>query len=94
MVTIQARRALLLTRRWDATASISRIVLLAPSSSTHSINLNQRMVRLSFTANNTTREATFRIPTSRNVLPPQVYFLFVLNGKTHSRPARWLHVMP
>jgi hypothetical protein len=58
------------------------------------VNLNSRVVRLDFTADATTQQAAFTIPASKHVLPPQYYMLFLLNDKTHSQPARWVHVLP
>ena len=58
---------------------IARVTLIALSSVTHSVNMNQRFMELVFTkaGNNLTVTA----PANANLAPPGTYMLFVLNAQ-------------
>jgi hypothetical protein len=59
-------------------ASIASAVLIRPGTPTHAFDMNQRMVKLSFTSGAGMLTAT--APPNGNVAPPGYYMLFVLNG--------------
>jgi Domain of unknown function (DUF1929)/Bacterial Ig-like domain len=57
-------------------ASIAKVALVRLGAVTHSVNMEQRYVPLSFTANSGSLNAT--APANANVAPPGVYMLFVI----------------
>ena len=59
-------------------ASISKVALVRLGAVTHSVNMEQRYVPLSFTAGTGTVNAT--APANPNVAPPGVYMLFVIGA--------------
>jgi hypothetical protein len=59
-------------------ASISKVALVRLGAVTHSVNMEQRYVPLSFTADSGTVNAT--APANANVAPPGVYMLFVIDA--------------
>jgi hypothetical protein len=71
-------------------ADIQRVVLIRPSSTTHSIDVDQRSVPLDFTA--TSDGLTAGIPTNTNVVPDGYYMLFIVNGQGVPSVATWVHV--
>ncbi len=61
---------------------VAQVTMVAPSSTTHSFNFNQRVVVCEIVAiNYTTRTATVRTPPHPYIAPPQWYMVFALNGK-------------
>ncbi|HVH69884.1 MAG TPA: galactose oxidase-like domain-containing protein [Candidatus Dormibacteraeota bacterium] len=58
--------------------SISSVVLMRPGAPTHAFDMEQRMVRLSFTAGSGLLNVT--APPNGNIAPPGYYMLFVLNS--------------
>ena len=72
------------------TATVTSAVLVAPSSTTHSFNQNQRVVELSIRATDPySKILNIQAPPSANHAPPQMYMLFILNGRTYSH-AKWV----
>jgi hypothetical protein len=68
--------------------AVTKVVLAAPSAMTHSFNANQRVVnlrRVSASGN----QVTLLTPLDAATAPPQLYMVFVLNGKTYG-PSRWI----
>ncbi len=59
-------------------ASISSAILVRAGSPTHSFDMDQRLVGLSFTAGNGVLNAT--APPNGNIAPPGYYLLFILNS--------------
>jgi hypothetical protein len=59
-------------------SSIKSVTLLRLGSTTHTVNMNQRFNRLSFTPG--TGGLNVKSPVSRNLAPPGHYLLFILNG--------------
>ncbi len=59
-------------------ASIRKVALARLGAVTHSVNMEQRYVPLSFTAGSGSLTAT--VPTNVNVAPPGFYMLFILDG--------------
>jgi hypothetical protein len=59
-------------------ANISSVVLIRPGAPTHSFDMEQRLVGLSFTTGNGTLTVT--APPNGNIAPPGYYMLFLLNS--------------
>ena len=59
-------------------ASIASVVLIRLGSQTHSFDMDQRLIELSFTKGNGVLTAT--APPTGNIAPPGYYMLFVLNS--------------
>ena len=59
-------------------ASISSVVLVRPGAPTHSFDMDQRLVGLSFTKGSGTLSVT--APPNGNIAPPGYYMLFLLNS--------------
>lgn len=73
--------------------AVTKVVLVAPSSVTHSFNANQRVVILpKVEIDLASKTATMLTPPHPNVAPPQMYMMFLLNGKTYG-PGRWVHLV-
>ncbi|GLI65893.1 hypothetical protein VaNZ11_009537, partial [Volvox africanus] len=71
---------------------LTRVVIMAPSSATHSFNTNQRLVGLQIISDDVgpvNGVVTVRGPPTINIAPPGVYMLFLLNGDVYSR-AVWV----
>jgi Domain of unknown function (DUF1929) len=60
-------------------SDIARVTLIALSSVTHSVNMNQRFMELAFT--NSGNGLTVTAPANANLAPPGTYMLFVLNAQ-------------
>jgi hypothetical protein len=74
--------------------NVTSVALIAPSASTHSFNMNQRLVWLPISKSTRTGDEgtlTFKMPPKPEVAPPQYYLLFVNNVKTHSS-AWWIRL--
>ncbi len=62
-------------------ANIASVVFIRPSATTHSVNMEQRYVLLSFTqVDSATLEVT--APLESNIAPPGYYMLFILDGNS------------
>jgi hypothetical protein len=75
---------------------VTKVSLVAPGCATHGHNANQRLVWLPIVAKEVDSAArtgvlTVTLPTDKPVAPPQMYMLFLNNGKTYSR-AWWVHL--
>jgi hypothetical protein len=85
------------TLRWTGTYNVTTLALVAPGTSTHGFNANQRVIFLPlYTRTYTSSTAgtvSFRMPGNPSVVIPQWYMLFALNGKTFGR-SWWVHVRP
>lgn len=69
---------------------ITRAVLVAPCSCTHSFNTHQRLVGLEILSDNAATGAlVVRGPPDIYTAPPGMYMLFLLNGPVYSR-ASWV----
>ncbi len=73
-----------------ASGDAVRAVLIAPGSTTHANDMNQRHVELAVTR--TAGGLTATAPPSAGVAPPGPYMLFVLNGDGVPSVARWVDV--
>ena len=60
------------------TTGISRVALVKTGSVTHSFNMDQRYVPLSFTVSG--NRVTTRVPTAAATVPPGYYMLFLINS--------------
>jgi hypothetical protein len=59
-------------------ASITSVVLMRPGAPTHSFDMEQRLVELSFTTGNGVLNVT--APPNGNIAPPGYYMVFILNA--------------
>jgi galactose oxidase-like protein len=71
-------------------ASITTVSLLRLNATTHSHDMNQRYVGLTFTRSGTT--LSLSIPASKNQVPPGHYMLFILNGNGVPSVARMVRL--
>ncbi len=71
-------------------ASVSKVALVRLGAVTHSVNMEQRYVPLSFTAGSGSVNAT--APASANLAPPGVYMLFVIGANGVPSVARMVRV--
>jgi Domain of unknown function (DUF1929)/Carbohydrate binding domain/Kelch motif len=69
---------------------IARVTLIAPSSVTHSVNMNQRFMELAFTKSGNNLAVT--APANANLAPPGTYMLFVLDAQGVPSVAKMLKV--
>ncbi|KXZ52550.1 hypothetical protein GPECTOR_9g594 [Gonium pectorale] len=80
-------------------ATVTSVVLVAPSSDTHTNNMHQRVIELPILGTDTdghlipiegVKTVTVRGPPNTNVAPAGPYMLFLLYGKTYG-PAEWIY---
>lgn len=71
-------------------ASISSVTMVALSSVTHSVNMNQRISKPAFSKTN--GGLTLTAPSNPNTTPPGYYMLFILNGSGVPSVARILSI--
>jgi galactose oxidase-like protein/Kelch motif protein len=71
-------------------ASIASVSLVSFGADTHTLDMNQHFVPLSFTADS--GGLTVSSPTSANVAPPGYYMLFLVNGNGVPSVAATLHI--
>jgi hypothetical protein len=70
----------------SARPPVTSVVMVAPSSTTHSFNMNQRVVVLPIEGRDfDAGVVSVRSPPHPFVLPPQWVMVFALNGKTYSQ---------
>jgi Domain of unknown function (DUF1929) len=72
--------------------SISSVVLIRPGAVTHSFDMDQRLVGLSFSNQETT--LTVISPPNANIAPPGYYLLFLLNKKGVPSVASFVQLSP
>jgi hypothetical protein len=72
--------------------SISSVVLVRAGAVTHSIDMDQRLVGMSFSNQGTTLTVTS--PPNANIAPPGYYLLFLLNRKGVPSVASFVHLSP
>jgi hypothetical protein len=73
---------------------VSRAVLVAPITSTHSIDTSQRVLDLQTVSGRGSGTLTLRTPASANDAPPGYYMLFLLNAKGVPSVAQWVQLAP
>jgi hypothetical protein len=71
-------------------ASITRVTLIRPGSTTHQIDTAQREVPLTFRASSTGLTAT--VPVNAHLLPAGYYMLFLVNGAGVPSVSTWVRV--
>jgi hypothetical protein len=71
-------------------ASLSKAVLIRPSSTTHSTDSNQRAVLLGFAP--TANGGVITMPSAQNIAPPGWYMLFVTDSLGRPSTAKWVHL--
>ncbi|GLC38399.1 hypothetical protein PLESTM_000723100 [Pleodorina starrii] len=75
-----------------ATDRVTTAVLVAPGSTTHSTNMNQRVVGLEIVSQDAeTRRLVLKGPPTANIAPPGWYMLFLLNGEVYGQSA-WVRL--
>ena len=73
-------------------AGITKVTLVAPSSTTHEFNQSQRFVSLAFSATPDGTGLTVTVPSNPNVAPPGYYMLFILNEAGVPSIANWIRI--
>jgi hypothetical protein len=73
-------------------ADVASVVLVRPGAPTHSFDMEQRLVGLSFTAGTGVLNAT--MPPNGNIAPPGYYMLFVLNSSGVPSVASFVQLLP
>jgi hypothetical protein len=71
---------------------VSKVVLMAPSAVTHSIDTNEREVELEMLSHEDGQGVTVRLPGDATTAPPGWYMLFALNRCGTPSHARWVRV--
>jgi hypothetical protein len=71
-------------------ASIHSVVLIRPGAPTHSFDMEQRLVGVTFTTSGNT--LTVRAPNSGRIAPPGYYMLFILNTAGVPSVARFIQL--
>ncbi|GIL60209.1 hypothetical protein Vafri_14781 [Volvox africanus] len=75
-----------------ATHSVTAAVLVSPGSTTHSTNMNQRVVGLEILVQDMdSRRLVLKGPPTINIAPPGWYMLFLLNGDVYGQSA-WVRL--
>lgn len=75
-----------------AAASIKQVVLVRPGAVTHAFDMEQRLVRLNFTASYGSLSVV--APPNGNIAPPGYYLLFILNSAGVPSEARFVRLVP
>ena len=73
-------------------ADVASVVLMKAGSVTHSFDMDQRYVGLSFTAGQTSGSLTVTGPPDSNIAPPGYYMLFLVNKGGTPSLATWVQV--
>jgi hypothetical protein len=73
-------------------ANITSVVLMRPGSPTHSFDMDQRLVGLSYTSSAGVLSVT--APQNGNIAPPGYYMLFVLNSAGVPSIAQFVQLLP
>ena len=73
-------------------ANVSSVVLMRPAAVTHSFDMEQRLVGLSFTAGNGVLNVT--APSNGNIAPQGYYMLFILNSSGVPSVASFIQITP
>jgi len=73
-------------------ANIASVVLMKAGSVTHSFDMDQRYVGLTFTAGQTSGSLTVTGPPDSNIAPPGYYMLFLVNKSGTPSLASWVQV--
>jgi hypothetical protein len=74
-----------------ASVNVTSVTLVAPSSTTHSVNMHQRVIRLLATVT-ADGHIEARTPLNPFIAPPGYYMLFLNNVKTYSTGA-WVKLV-
>ncbi len=77
---------------WMVGVDVTGAVLVAPSSTTHSTNFNQRVVGLRIQSDDKEGTLVLQGPPNINIAPPGYYMLFLLSGQAYSS-ALWVQVV-
>ena len=83
--------------RMTGTNAIANVSLVRPSSVTHGVNMEQRLLMLTIEASSIAggqRVLTLRTPANGNWAPPGDYMLFALNDQGVPSVAAWVRLAP
>lgn len=81
------------TITWSGSVHVTSVSLVAPSSSSHSYNANQRVIVLKpISVDYVKKTFTVMTPPTPFVAPPQYYMLFAMNRKTMGK-AKWVKLV-
>jgi hypothetical protein len=72
-------------------ADITKVMLMKPSSVTHSVNMGQRAIQLGFTTQGS-GALNVTAPPNGRVAPPGHYMMFIVNADGVPSVAGWVHV--
>ena len=73
-------------------ASVQSVVLVRPGAQTHAFDMDQRLVRMSFTPGSD--QLTVTAPPNGNIAPPGYYMLFILNAAGVPSHAKFVQLSP
>jgi hypothetical protein len=73
-------------------STISSVVLMKAGSVTHSFDMDQRYVGLSFTMGQTSGSLSVTAPSNSNIAPPGYYMMFLVNQAGRPSLASWVQV--
>ena len=73
-------------------ASVQSVVLVRPGAQTHAFDMDQRLVRMSFTSGSD--QLTVTAPPNGNIAPPGYYMLFILNAAGVPSHAKFVQLSP
>ena len=79
-------------RAHSGRSDIASVVLMKAGSVTHSFDMDQRYVGLTFTAGQTAGTLTVTGPPDSNIAPPGYYMLFLVNKAGTPSVAAWVQV--
>jgi galactose oxidase len=71
-------------------ADIKSVVMIRPGAVTHSFDMEQRLVHLSFTSSN--GQLYVKAPPNGNIAPPGYYMVFILDSKGVPSKAAFVHL--
>jgi hypothetical protein len=79
-----------ITLRTDQASNIRWVQLIKPSAVTHSVDVEQRLIDLSFTVESANLKV--KIINNSNLAPSGWYMLFIVNKKYIPSKAIWVHL--
>ncbi|MGW0878277.1 galactose oxidase-like domain-containing protein [Streptomyces sp. NPDC002671] len=77
----------------DTPTRVTRAVLMAPITSTHSVDTSQRRIELNITSR-AGNKLVLQTPASANEAPPGYYLLFLLDNRGVPSIAKWVQLKP
>lgn len=71
---------------------VSSVVLVRPGSTTHAVNMEQRLVDLSFTVDASSNQLIVQGPLDGNHAPPGYYMMFIADDRRVPSEAKWVRL--